>query len=60
MATCPCNDCEFRHPGCHGSCEPFKTWKAPLEAMRLQRIKDIPVDTALHDGIQRRNKRWMR
>lgn len=58
--TCPCKDCDHRQPACHGSCEVFKAWKSPLEAMRLQKIKEIPIDNALHDGLKRRNKRWMR
>lgn len=55
--TCPCYECEFRRPGCHGDCEPFKTWRAPMDKMRAEKDKMLAVDDMLHQGRVRRS-RW--
>lgn len=39
----PCRDCEFRHQGCHGSCEQYKDWQqihaAELEEERRRKAE---------------------
>lgn len=57
--TCPCKDCEFRRPGCHGSCEPFKTWRSPLDGLREEKRRLREVDEVIADGSRRRNRRWI-
>lgn len=57
--TCPCYECEFRRPGCHGSCEPFKTWRAPLDGLREEKERLRKIDDVLQEGIERRRK-WAR
>lgn len=51
----PCHYCEHRQPGCHGSCEPYKAWRKPLDAARDGREKDRIADEVLSNG---RNKRY--
>ena len=30
----PCKDCPNRHPGCHGSCEKYQTWRKEWEQLK--------------------------
>lgn len=57
--TCPCYECEYRRPGCHGDCEPFKTWRAPLDGLREEKRRMRKVDEVISDGTERRRK-WAR
>lgn len=57
--TCPCYKCESRYPGCHGKCEQFKTWRAPLDSVQEEKIRLRKVDDVLRDGSERRRK-WIR
>jgi hypothetical protein len=51
---CPCKDCEMRRPGCHGSCDLYKTWRAPLDAMGADKDRARIIDAAVQDGRLRR------
>lgn len=59
MNPCPCKDCEFRHPGCHGDCEAFKTWKHPLELMKEDLKRERLLTDTQITGAKRRT-RWFR
>lgn len=57
--TCPCYKCEKRSPGCHGKCEHFKAWRAPLDSMREEKTRRRKMDEVVRDGSERRRK-WIR
>lgn len=48
--NCPCHECEFRRPGCHGSCELYKQWKAPAESMRKAKARQRLLDDMAQAG----------
>lgn len=53
----PCTrDCPDRIPGCHGSCEKYKTWKAEIEA-RNQAIKQSRGPDVTTAASKSRNRR---
>ena len=60
MKQGPCWECPDRAPGCHGSCERYKEWKAPLEKYRDEKNKSRIADGALIDGTNKRNRPWLR
>lgn len=33
----PCRDCDHRHLGCHGECQPYQEYAAFREVIRTQR-----------------------
>lgn len=35
----PCHNCPKRYPGCHASCEDYKSWKAQWDEMRERERK---------------------
>ena len=37
----PCKDCEFRHIGCHSTCEPFKDYEAEKARYYKEREKNF-------------------
>ena len=44
----PCYNCESRHPGCHGTCGPYKDWKKEVdekrETIRKQKIRESEIN----------------
>lgn len=52
--TCPCKDCEFRRPACHGKCEVYKKWRSPVDVMREDKARQRMIDETLTDGTTRR------
>lgn len=48
--TCPCKDCDHRHPGCHTiQCAPWWIWNKYMEKRREWRAKEA----------QERQRWWM-
>lgn len=35
----PCHNCQKRYPGCHASCEDYKSWKSQWDEMRERERK---------------------
>ena len=56
----PCKDCEHRRPGCHGKCEVYKAWRAPLDAMSAGKVQARISDEFLRDGHYRGWKKYKR
>ncbi len=56
-----CYECQKRRPGCHSTCEDYKTQRAEMdetrEAHRKQVEAKIVLDGFLYDSIQRCSKR---
>lgn len=42
MTMCPCKDCQFREPGCHGKCEMYREWRKELTAVRQKERLEKP------------------
>lgn len=57
MKMPPCKDCEFRHPGCHGSCEQYKAWALELEAERKAISKHHEADGFRAENVLKTRKR---
>lgn len=43
----PCKDCPNRHPGCHGSCEKYQTWRKEWEQLKERESDSARVCTDL-------------
>lgn len=41
ISNSPCLHCEDRESGCHGKCEKYQKWLAPILKARDARKKDI-------------------
>jgi hypothetical protein len=56
---CPCRGCADRKLGCHGVCEPYKTWKVWFEKKKLWIWQQGPG--AVATGNKRKNvTEWLR
>ena len=42
MTMCPCKDCPFRDPQCHGKCEMYREWRKELTAVRQKERLEKP------------------
>ena len=42
--TCPCRNCEFRHPCCHAECEVYKDFRKQFEEMRKDKARQRKID----------------
>lgn len=42
MTMCPCKDCLFRDPQCHGKCEMYRDWREELTAVRQRERLEKP------------------
>lgn len=40
----PCLHCEDREPGCHGRCERYAKWVAPILKAREARYKELDAN----------------
>lgn len=49
----PCKDCEFRHPGCHAQCEPYKAWLEDQHAKSAYLAKNDDATKVIIDGIRK-------
>lgn len=48
-----CQDCEFRHVGCHGSCQPYLDQKKEQDRLREQYIGGVRMEKfALMDRVR--------
>lgn len=47
--TAPCKGCKTRQPGCHGTCEGYKSWRRTVdqanEARRKYRDRPLSQDS---------------
>ena len=53
----PCYKCDRRHTGCHGECEDYQTWLAPLVKAREERVKRQGAESVKSDAITKALKR---
>ena len=54
----PCVDCQDRTPGCHGSCERYKSWLGPIVEARENRKSIMAKNKLTADFLKRsRDKR---
>lgn len=42
---CPCKDCSTRHMGCHGKCEKYQTWRAGVDSVIQEKIRQSSNNT---------------
>lgn len=56
MKTAPCKDCPSRHPGCHGSCETYKSWNeqhwVEKNAIKAEKKKQAIIQSYMVDAVK--------
>lgn len=56
----PCKDCEHRHEACWGSCEAYKEYRRPMDALKDDRRRSRQAREFLADSYRKQARRFRR